>query len=122
MGQFICPQQSDLDVSCAKGKHTGKTKTKCVNENCMEKPTICNNCGITSKTTDGLVCKLCSIGEGGDGGESDDDKADGKSSAPNLKLQYSASRDPTKLSAENRAEGSFKVGSEEDEKQIMQGN
>ena len=115
MGAFFCPPQTNLELGiCENSKHSGKGRTRCFNEYCCEKPEICLNCGVFSKKMPNqLLCKLCSIGEEDDDEEQEDKVR--KSHAPCLKLSYSASRDPTKLECDTRQDGSFKVGTEEQE-------
>ena len=59
---------------------------------------------------------MCNVSVGGDASDNDDEqKAD-------MKMEYSASRDPSKLGEGNKCEdGGFKVGGTDHEKQIIEG-
>ena len=90
----------------------------------MEKPTVCEKCGKPSKADPTkLLCKICACGIGEADDDSDDADADSlvprKSQPPQMKMEYSASRDPSKLGEGQHAEaGGFKVGDKEHEEKI----
>ena len=107
---------------CGQGSHVSKSTTmKCTNENCCEGKTVCEKCGCPSKADPAkLLCSMCACGEGGAASDCDDDDSLVKSGAPKMSLEYSASRDPSKLdqNGAKTADGGFKVGNEEHEDKI----
>lgn len=127
MGSVLCPETANLEpTACGNGKHASRNTTKaCANEHCFEKTVVCCKCGTPSKDdTNKLLCNMCAItaaqNESDSEGDDDDSLVQGrKSSAPKMTLEYSASRDPSKLGEGARtASGGFKVGTNEHEDKI----
>ena len=101
MGSFLCPETTDVAQVCTDKKHLSKkSEQQCANENCMERPKVCGQCGfLATDFPDKFVCKMCSLTLGADAEDSDGgaDDPTRKSSNPKMKMEYSASRDPNKL-------------------------
>ena len=85
---------------------------QCSNPNCMSVPVICKNCGFGSEEdSNKLLCQLCHISQKGAEQDSEEENYDSLV-APKVSLEYSVSRDPSKLNQEgaDQDEGGFKVG------------
>lgn len=123
MGSFLCPNAANVEPGrCEKGQHASKkTVTRCANEDCREKPEICEKCGFLARAeAKSLLCKLCYCAEQNqDVSDNDDDSLVRKSTPAKMQLEYSASRDPSKLGNQGHAEaGGFRVGDKANEEKI----
>ena len=92
---------------------------KCGNEYCMSGILVCKSCGKrTDENENKLVCNMCYITEQNNKENDDDDDSEdslhnGTNERPNMKMAYSASRDPAKLGDTNETDNNFKVGNKE---------
>ena len=66
-----------------------------------------------------LVCEMCIIAVGTSANNSDDESDFGKGDKGGFDLQYTASRDPAKLEGKKCEAGTFKVGSGDFEKRLV---